>query len=141
MTKQLPSGSSSSKLLSTIQLRGVRVHNLKNVNLNIPLNQLTVICGVSGSGKTSLAFDTLYAEGQRRYIETLSTSARQFLNQFPKPDADRVTNVSPAIALRQDSRKRNFSGRGIEPTVAIASGIHHYLRLLFTTSGQVVCPG
>jgi len=141
MTKQLPSGSSSSKLLSTIQLRGVRVHNLKNIDLDIPLNQLTVICGVSGSGKTSLAFDTLYAEGQRRYIETLSTSARQFLNQFPKPDADRVTNVSPAIALRQNSRKSSLSGRGIKPTVAIASGIHHYLRLLFTSSGQVVCPG
>ena len=141
MTKQSPSGSSSSKLLSTIQLRGVRVHNLKNIDLDIPLNQLTVVCGVSGSGKTSLAFDTLFAEGQRRYIETLSTSARQFLNQFPKPDADRITNVPPAIALRQNSGKSHSSGRGIDPTVAIASGIHHYLRLLYTSSGEVVCPG
>ncbi|MCH9655223.1 MAG: excinuclease ABC subunit UvrA [Planctomycetes bacterium] len=141
MNKQLPGGSSSSKLLSMIQLRGVRVHNLKNIDLDIPLNQLTVVCGVSGSGKTSLAFDTLYAEGQRRYIETLSPSARQFLNQFPKPEADHITNVPPAIALRQDSRKNHSSGRGIEPTVAITSGIQHYLRLLYVSSGQVVCPG
>lgn len=141
MTKQLPSGSSSSKLLPPIQLRGVRVHNLKNINLDIPLNQLTVLCGLSGSGKTSLAFDTLFAEGQRRYIETLTPSARQFLNQFPKPDADSITNVLPAIALKQDSRKSDLPDKGIAPTVAITSGIQHYLRLLYATSGQVICPG
>ena len=140
MKKQPPSGTPSSSLLSTIQLRGVRVHNLKNIDLDIPLNQLTVICGVSGSGKTSLAFDTLYAEGQRRYIETLTTSARQFLNQFPKPDADHNAPIPPAIALKQNARKRHSTSRGIEPTTAIASGIHHYLRLLYTALGHIVCP-
>tara|TARA_R110002095_G_scaffold32365_1_gene30797 strand:+ start:2128 stop:4746 length:2619 start_codon:yes stop_codon:yes gene_type:complete len=140
MTKQSPSDSANSKLLPAIQLRGVRVHNLQNIDLDIPLNQLTVVCGVSGSGKTSLAFDTLYAEGQRRYIETLSPSARQFLTQFPKPDADRVNHVPPAIALRQNSRKSPFTGKSIDPTTAIAAGIHHYLRLLYTSLGQVVCP-
>ncbi|QDT42406.1 UvrABC system protein A [Gimesia alba] len=126
--------------MPAIQLRGVRVHNLQNINLDIPLNQLTVVCGVSGSGKTSLAFDTLYAEGQRRYIETLSTSARQYLNQLPKPDADHVSHIPPAIALKQNASKRLAASRGIEPTVAIESGIHHYLRLLYTSLGQVVCP-
>ncbi|WP_339735009.1 excinuclease ABC subunit UvrA [uncultured Gimesia sp.] len=140
MTNQLPNGSPSSQQTPAIQLRGVRVHNLQNINLDIPLNQLTVICGVSGSGKTSLAFDTLYAEGQRRYIETLSTSARQYLNQLPKPDADHVSHIPPAIALKQNAGKRHTGSRGIEPTVAIESGIHHYLRLLYTSLGQVVCP-
>tara|TARA_R110002111_G_scaffold100976_2_gene156403 strand:+ start:10980 stop:13598 length:2619 start_codon:yes stop_codon:yes gene_type:complete len=140
MTKQSPSESINSKLWPVIQLRGVRVHNLKNIDLDIPLHQLTVVCGVSGSGKTSLAFDTLYAEGQRRYIETLSPSARQFLNQFPKPDADHVNHVPPAIALRQNSRKSHLTGKSSEPTAAIAAGIHHYLRLLYTSLGQVVCP-
>ncbi|QDV50519.1 excinuclease ABC subunit UvrA [Gimesia fumaroli] len=140
MTNQLPSGSSSSQQTPAIQLRGVRVHNLQNINLDIPLNQLTVLCGVSGSGKTSLAFDTLYAEGQRRYIETLSASARQYLNQLPKPDADHVSHIPPAIALKQNAGKRQSGSRGIEPTVAIESGIHHYLRLLYTSLGQVICP-
>ncbi|WP_299468585.1 excinuclease ABC subunit UvrA [uncultured Gimesia sp.] len=140
MTKQSPSGSSSGKPLPAIQLRGVRAQNLKNIDLDIPLNQLTVVCGVSGSGKTSLAFDTLYAEGQRRYIETLSSSARQFLHHFPKPDADHIKHVPPAIAIRQNARKSHPTGKGIEPTAAIASGIHHYLRLLYTSLGQVVCP-
>lgn len=140
MTNQLPSESASSQQTSAIQLRGVRVHNLQNINLDFPLNQLTVVCGVSGSGKTSLAFDTLYAEGQRRYIETLSNSARQYLNQLPKPDADHVSHIPPAIALRQNISRRHSGGRGIDPTVAIESGIHHYLRLLYTSLGQVVCP-
>ena len=140
MTNQLPSGSPSNQQTTTIQLRGVRVHNLQNINLDIPLNQLTTLCGVSGSGKTSLAFDTLYAEGQRRYIETLSTSARQYLNQLPKPDADHVSRIPPAIALKQNAGKRHLDSRGIEPTVAIESGIHHYLRLLYTSLGRVICP-
>lgn len=139
MAKQSPRESSTQKLSSMIQLRGIRVHNLKSINLDIPLNQLTVICGVSGSGKTSLAFDTLYAEGQRRYIETLSTSARQHLNQLPKPDADHIDHIPPAIALKQNARKHS-AARGIEPTVATESGIHHYLRLLYTSLGEIRCP-
>ena len=123
-----------------IQVRGVRVHNLKSIDLDIPLNQLIAVCGVSGSGKTSLAFDTLYAEGQRRYLETLSPSARQYLNQLPKPDADQITQIPPAIALRQNTSQRHFTSRGLESTAGIESGIQHYLRLLFSASGQIFCP-
>lgn len=139
MAKQSPRESSSIQPTSMIQLRGIRVHNLKSIDLDLPLNQLTVICGVSGSGKTSLAFDTLYAEGQRRYIETLSTSARQHLNQLPKPDADHIDHIPPAIALKQNTRKHS-TAKGIEPTVATESGIHHYLRLLYTSLGEIRCP-
>ncbi len=137
MTNQPPG---SRNRPSTIQLRGIRVHNLKNIDLDIPLNQLNILCGVSGSGKTSLAFDTLYAEGQRRYIETLSTAARQHLKQLPKPDADHVSNVPPAIALKQNIRKTS-AGKGTGSSVATESGIYHYLQLLFASQGQVICPG
>ncbi|WP_417389995.1 ABC-ATPase UvrA [Gimesia sp.] len=140
MTTHLPDESASAIPSSVIQVRGVRVHNLKNIDLDIPLNQLIAVCGVSGSGKTSLAFDTLYAEGQRRYLETLSPSARQYLNQLPKPDADQITRIPPAIALRQNTSQRHFSSRGLESTAGIESGIQHYLRLLYSALGQIFCP-
>ncbi len=118
-----------------IELRGVRVHNLQGIDLDIPLKQLVVITGVSGSGKSSLAFDTLYAEGQRRYIESFSAYARQFLDRLEKPDADRIDHIPPAIAIRQSSRSR--SGRS---TVATATEIYDFLRLLYAKIGRLVCP-
>ena len=90
-----------------IEVRGARVHNLKNISLSLPINKLTVITGVSGSGKSSLAFDTLYAEGQRRYVESLSAYARQFLERMDKPDVDSITGMSPAIAIRQKNSTKN----------------------------------
>ncbi|MEQ9067548.1 MAG: hypothetical protein RLO18_12530, partial [Gimesia chilikensis] len=122
-----------------IQLRGVRVHNLKNIDLDLPLQQLVTVCGVSGSGKTSLAFDTLYAEGQRRYLETLSPAARQFIHQLPKPDADRITRIPPTVALKQNAGRRAATGKTLEPNVGIESGVQNYLRLLFSTVGEVIC--
>ena len=91
----------------TIKIRGARTHNLKNINLDIPRNQLVVITGLSGSGKSSLAFDTLYAEGQRRYVESLSAYARQFLQLMDKPDVDSIEGLSPAISIDQKSRSNN----------------------------------
>jgi excinuclease ABC subunit A len=90
-----------------IEVRGARVHNLKNISVSLPINKLTVITGVSGSGKSSLAFDTLYAEGQRRYVESLSAYARQFLERMDKPDVDEITGISPAIAIRQKNSTKN----------------------------------
>ena len=119
-----------------IELQGVRVHNLKNIDLRLPLQKLIVVTGVSGSGKSSLAFDTLYAEGQRRYIETFSPYARQFLDQMERPDADRIENIPPAIAIRQSSV--NLNARS---TVATATEIHDYLRLLLARVGEIRCPG
>ena len=118
-----------------IELRGVRVHNLRGIDIDIPLKQLVVITGVSGSGKSSLAFDTLYAEGQRRYIESFSAYARQFLDRLDKPDADRIDHIPPAIAIRQSSRSR--SGRS---TVATATEIYDFLRLLYAKIGRLSCP-
>ncbi len=118
-----------------IELQGVRVHNLKGIDVNLPLHRLIAITGVSGSGKSSLAFDTLYAEGQRRYIESFSAYARQFLDRLEKPDADRIEHIPPAIAIRQNSI--NATARS---TVATATEIHDYLRLLFSKIGRVVCP-
>jgi len=125
---------------SQIRLRGVRVHNLKNVNLDIPLNQIVTLCGISGSGKTSLAFDTIFAEGQRRYLETLSPAARQYINQLPRPDADQITQIPPTIALKQNAGQRSARGKGNESNVGIESGIQNYLRLLYSNLGQVICP-
>jgi excinuclease ABC subunit A len=119
----------------SIKLRGVRVHNLKNVDVDIPHGQLLVVCGVSGSGKSSFALDTLYAEGQRRYVESLSPHARQFLDQFEKPDADLIDGIPPAIAVR--ATRGTFGGRS---TVGTATEIADYLRLLFVKIGQVHCP-
>jgi excinuclease ABC subunit A len=118
-----------------ISVRGARVHNLRNLDCEIPLDKLTVVTGVSGSGKSSLAFDTLYAEGERRYIESLSAYARQFLERMEKPDVDQIEGIAPAIAIRQKNTTRN--PRSI---VATATEIYDYLRLLFARIGITVCP-
>lgn len=118
-----------------IELRGVRVHNLKGIDVDIPVKKLVVVAGVSGSGKSSLAFDTLYAEGQRRYIDGFSAYARQFLDRLERPDADRIDRLPPAIALKQ--HKVNVSGRS---TIATATEVHDHLRLLFASIGRIVCP-
>ena len=117
-----------------IALRGARVHNLKNIDLEIPRDQLIVITGVSGSGKSSLAFDTLYAEGQRRYIESLSADTRQFLHQLDKPDVDSIEGLSPAIAVQQRS-----TGFGPRSTVGTITEIYDFLRLLFARVGTPSC--
>jgi excinuclease ABC subunit A len=121
--------------LGTISLRGVRTHNLKNIDLDIPRNQLVVITGLSGSGKSSLAFDTLYAEGQRRYVESLSAYARQFLQRMDKPDVDVIEGLSPAIAIEQKAASHNPRS-----TVGTVTEIHDYLRLLFARAGTPHCP-
>jgi hypothetical protein len=121
-----------------IELRGVRVHNLRQVDLDIPLGKLVVLSGVSGSGKSSLAFDTIFAEGQRRYIESFSASARQFLERIERPDADRIAHVPPAIAIRTDSTWRSVTSQA---TVASMSEINTALRRLFARIGRVICPG
>ena len=117
-----------------IEVRGARVHNLKNVSVSLPHNKLTVITGVSGSGKSSLAFDTIYAEGQRRYVESLSAYARQFLERMDKPDVDEITGIAPAIAIRQKNATRNPRS-----TVATQTEIYDYLRLLYARAGQTYC--
>ncbi|MSQ60542.1 MAG: excinuclease ABC subunit UvrA [Betaproteobacteria bacterium] len=118
-----------------IRVRGARTHNLKNIDLDLPRDQLIVITGVSGSGKSSLAFDTLYAEGQRRYVESLSTYARQFLEVMDKPDVDTIEGLSPAIAIEQKSTSHNPRS-----TVGTVTEIHDYLRLLFARVGDPYCP-
>ena len=118
-----------------IKIRGARVHNLKNINLDIPKNKLVVITGISGSGKSSLAFDTLYAEGQRRYVESLSAYARQFLGVMDKPDVDKIEGISPAISI--DQRKATHNPRS---TVGTITEIYDYLRLLFARIGKPHCP-
>lgn len=118
----------------TISVRGARVHNLKNISLEIPHNAITVVTGVSGSGKSSLAFDTVYAEGQRRYVESLSAYARQFLERMEKPDVDEISGIAPAVAIRQKNSTRNPRS-----TVATATEIYDYLRLLFARCGQTFC--
>ncbi len=117
-----------------IEVRGARVHNLKNVSVSLPHNKFTVITGVSGSGKSSLAFDTIYAEGQRRYVESLSAYARQFLERMDKPDVDEITGIAPAIAIRQKNSTRNPRS-----TVATQTEIYDYLRLLYARAGQTFC--
>src|ERR671922_491071 len=117
-----------------IIIRGARTHNLKNVDLTIPPRSLVVMTGVSGSGKSSLAFDTIYAEGQRRYVESLSAYARQFLERMEKPDVDKIEGICPAIAIRQKNSVRNPRS-----TVGTTTEIHDYLRLLFARVGRTVC--
>ena len=119
----------------SISVRGARTHNLKNIDLDIPRNQLVVITGLSGSGKSSLAFDTLYAEGQRRYVESLSTYARQFLQLMDKPDVDMIEGLSPAISIEQKATSHNPRS-----TVGTVTEIHDYLRLLFARAGTPYCP-
>ena len=118
----------------SIVVRGARVHNLKNIDFEIPHNTLTVVTGVSGSGKSSLAFDTIYAEGQRRYVESLSAYARQFLERIEKPEVDFIDGIAPAIAIRQKNTTRNPRS-----TVATATEIYDYLRLLFARVGTTYC--
>ncbi|MDZ4780543.1 MAG: excinuclease ABC subunit A, partial [Planctomycetia bacterium] len=120
---------------SDITIKGAREHNLRNVDVVLPRNQLICLTGVSGSGKSSLAFDTLYAEGQRRYIESLSSFARQFLGQMPKPDVDQITGLSPAISISQKS-----SGQNPRSTVGTITEIYDYLRVLYARVGQGHCP-
>ena len=117
-----------------IVIRGARTHNLKSIDVDIPHNALTVVSGVSGSGKSSLAFDTVYAEGQRRYVESLSAYARQFLERIEKPDVDFMDGLAPAIAIKQKNQTRNPRS-----TVATATEIYDYLRLLFARCGTVTC--
>jgi excinuclease ABC subunit A len=118
----------------SIIVRGARVHNLKNIDFEIPHNQLTVVTGVSGSGKSSLAFDTVYAEGQRRYVESLSAYARQFLERIEKPDVDVIDGIAPAVAIRQKNTTRNPRS-----TVATATEIYDYLRLMYARVGRTYC--
>src|SRR6266513_138375 len=118
-----------------IIIKGARVHNLKNIDLAIPRNKFVVITGLSGSGKSSLAFDTIYAEGQRRYVESLSAYARQCLGLMEKPDVDQIDGLSPAISIDQKSTSRNPRS-----TVATVTEIYDYLRLLFARIGIPHCP-
>ncbi|NMB19661.1 MAG: excinuclease ABC subunit UvrA, partial [Firmicutes bacterium] len=116
-------------------IQGARQHNLKDINLEIPRNKLVVVTGLSGSGKSSLAFDTIYAEGQRRYVESLSAYARQFLGQMDKPDVDSIDGLSPAISIDQKTTSRNPRS-----TVGTVTEIYDYLRLLFARVGRPHCP-
>ncbi|MBA2621294.1 MAG: excinuclease ABC subunit A, partial [Acidobacteria bacterium] len=120
--------------IKQITVRGARQHNLKNINVEIPRDKFTVITGLSGSGKSSLAFDTIYAEGQRRYVESLSAYARQFLDQLEKPDVDSVEGLSPAISIEQKTVSRSPRS-----TVGTVTEIYDYLRLLFSSVGQPHC--
>jgi len=121
--------------MNSISIRGARTHNLRNINLDIPRDALVVITGLSGSGKSSLAFDTLYAEGQRRYVESLSAYARQFLQLMEKPEVDAIEGLSPAIAIEQKASSHNPRS-----TVGTVTEIHDYLRLLFARAGTPYCP-
>ena len=121
--------------MDQIVIRGARTHNLKDINITIPRDKLVVITGLSGSGKSSLAFDTLYAEGQRRYVESLSTYARQFLSMMEKPDIDHIEGLSPAISIEQKSTSHNPRS-----TVGTITEIYDYLRLLFARVGEPFCP-
>ena len=113
-------------MIEDIKIRGARVHNLKNINVDIPRDKLVVLTGLSGSGKSSLAFDTIYAEGQRRYMESLSSYARQFLGQMDKPDVDNIEGLSPAISIDQKTTSKNPRS-----TVGTVTEIYDYLRLLY----------
>ncbi len=129
-----PEGGDRASRIDRITVRGARVHNLKNISLTLPRNKLIIVTGVSGSGKSSLAFDTIYAEGQRRYVESLSSYARQFLERMEKPDVDHIEGISPAIAIEQKTTARNPRS-----TVGTATEIYDYLRLLFGRIGRTYC--
>ena len=121
--------------MEKILIRGARVHNLKNIDVDIPRNRFVVITGLSGSGKSTLAFDTLYAEGQRRYVESLSAYARQFLEQMERPNVESMEGLSPAIAIDQRSMVRSPRS-----TVGTVTEIYDYLRLLYARVGEAFCP-
>ena len=121
--------------MKSIQVKGAREHNLKNIDIEIPRDELVVITGLSGSGKSSLAFDTIYAEGQRRYVESLSSYARQFLGQMEKPDVDYIDGLSPAISIDQKTTSKNPRS-----TVGTVTEIYDYLRLLYARIGIPHCP-
>jgi len=121
--------------MQNIRIRGARTHNLKNIDLDLPRDQLIVLTGLSGSGKSSLAFDTIYAEGQRRYVESLSTYARQFLSMMEKPDIDTIEGLSPAISIEQKSTSHNPRS-----TVGTVTEVYDYLRLLYARAGTPRCP-
>src|SRR3569623_944291 len=121
--------------MDSIRIRGARTHNLQNIDLDLPRDKLIVITGLSGSGKSSLAFDTIYAEGQRRYVESLSSYARQFLSLMEKPDVDHIEGLSPAISIEQKSTSHNPRS-----TVGTVTEIYDYLRLLFARAGEPRCP-
>ena len=129
----MPAGYKNTK--KNIYIKGARVHNLKNINVQIPRNKLVVITGLSGSGKSSLAFDTLYAEGQRRYVESLSAYARQFLGRINKPDVDFIKGIPPAIAIEQKVNTRNPRS-----TVGTSTEIYDYLKLLYARIGKTYSP-
>src|SRR6266568_133368 len=134
-TKQITASADISKPeQDALRVQGARVHNLKNVSVDVPHNAITVVTGVSGSGKSSLAFDTIYAEGQRRYVESLSAYARQFLERMEKPDVDEISGIAPAVAIRQKNSTRNPRSN-----VATSTEIYDYLRLLFARCGQTFC--
>ena len=122
-------------LMKSIDIRGAKTHNLKNIDLKLPRDRLIVFTGLSGSGKSSLAFDTIYAEGQRRYVESLSAYARQFLSMMEKPDVDHIDGLSPAISIEQKSTSHNPRS-----TVGTVTEIYDYLRLLFARAGTPRCP-
>ncbi len=122
--------------LKTISIRGAREHNLKGIDLDLPRNKLIVMTGLSGSGKSSLAFDTIYAEGQRRYVESLSAYARQFLEMMQKPDVDQIDGLSPAISIEQKTTSRNPRS-----TVGTVTEIYDYMRLLFARVGVALFAG
>src|SRR5438445_9796693 len=121
--------------MQQIRVRGARTHNLKNVDVDLPRDRFIVVTGLSGSGKSSLAFDTLYAEGQRRYVESLSAYARQFLSMMEKPDVDTIEGLSPAIAIEQKATSHNPRS-----TVGTVTEIYDYLRLLYARVGIPYCP-
>src|SRR5437868_2224313 len=122
-------------MLHSIDIHGARTHNLKNISCAFPHGQMTVITGLSGSGKSSLAFDTLYAEGQRRYVESLSTYVRQFLERMERPDVDGISGIQPAIALEQKNAVRSARS-----TIGTATEVYDYLRLIYAKIGQTFCP-
>ena len=133
---QRPTGSQTSIMpITHISVRGARQHNLRDISVRIPRNTLTVVTGLSGSGKSSLAFDTIYAEGQRRYVETLSAYARQFLDQIERPDVDSIEGLSPAISIEQKT-----TSRSPRSTVGTITEIYDYLRLLYASVGTPHCP-
>src|ERR1044071_7109689 len=121
--------------MPSIRIRGARTHNLRNIDLELPRDRLIVFTGLSGSGKSSLAFDTIYAEGQRRYVESLAAYARQFLSMMEKPDVDSIEGLSPAIAIEQKSTSHNPRS-----TVGTVTEIYDHLRLLYARVGEPMCP-